>query len=62
MVLTLKTARGLFVIERFTRITGNEMYALVQRGASSMEMMVPFLDVQEVELRYKDAPSIMTDR
>ena len=62
MVLTLKSARGLFVVERFTRITANEMYVQVQRGASSMEMSIPFLDVQEIELRHKAAPATITDR
>jgi len=62
MVLTLKSAHGLFVVERFTRMSANDMYAQVQRGASSMEMAIPFLEVQEIELRHKDIPSIIGGR
>ncbi|MCX7721980.1 MAG: hypothetical protein N2379_02835 [Verrucomicrobiae bacterium] len=62
MVLTIKTPHGLFTVERFTRITGNEMYFLTKRGAGMAEMTVPFAEVQEVELRHKDAPPKLTDR
>lgn len=62
MVLTIKTPHGLFTVERFTRITTNEMYFLTKRGGGMAEMTVPFQEVQEIELRHKDAPSVLKDR
>jgi hypothetical protein len=57
MVLTIKSARGLFTVQRFTRITANEMFVLAQRGSTVEEVSVPFVEVQEVELRHRDEPS-----
>lgn len=62
MVLTIKTGHGLFVVERFTRITANEMYFLTKRAGGISEMTIPFIEVQEIELRHKDAPQMITDR
>lgn len=62
MVLTIKTAHGLFIVERFTRITANEVYFLTKRGSGLAEMTITFLEVQEIELRHKDAPPTITDR
>ncbi len=61
-VLTVKTPHGLFEVERFTRITANEMYFLTKRGTGLAEMTIPFAEVLEVELRHKDAPPMIKDR
>ena len=52
-VLQVKTPRGLFVAERITRIAANEVHFEVLRGDSRQEVMVPFSEIQEVQLKHK---------
>jgi hypothetical protein len=55
LVLTVKTGRALFVIERITRIATNEMHVEVAQGAAKQEIMVPFAEIVEVQLKPKAA-------
>ena len=55
MVLTVKTPRGTHVVGRITRIAANEAHFEVVQGAERPEVMVPFGDIQEVQLKHKDA-------
>jgi len=52
-VLQVKTPHALFVAERITRIAANEVHFEVLRGDSRHEMMVPFAEIQEIQLKYK---------
>lgn len=54
-VLQVKTTRTLFVAERIARITANEAYFEVMRGDSRQEVMVPFAEIQEIQLKHKKA-------
>ena len=54
-VLVLKTPHGLIVAERITRITANDAHFEVVRGDSRQEVMVPFAEIQEVQLKHRDA-------
>jgi hypothetical protein len=54
-VLQVKTPSGLIVAERITRITANDAHFEVMRGDSRQEVMVPFAEIQEVQLKHKDA-------
>ena len=54
-VLVLKTAHGLIVAERITRITANDAHFEVLRGDSRQEVMVPFAEIQEVQLKHRNA-------
>jgi len=54
-VLLLKTAHGLIVAERITRITANDAHFEVVRGDSRQEVMVPFAEIQEVQLKHRSA-------
>ncbi len=53
LVLTVKTGRTLFVVERITRIATNEMHVEVAQGAGKQEVMVPFAEIVEVQLKPK---------
>ena len=53
LVLTVKTGRALFVVERITRIATNEMHVEVAQGAAKQEVMVPFAEIVEVQLKPK---------
>jgi hypothetical protein len=54
-ILQIKTPHALFVAERITRIAANEVHFEVLRGDSRQEVMVPFAEIQEVQLKYKNA-------
>jgi hypothetical protein len=53
LMLTVKTGRALFVVERITRIATNEMHVEVAHGAAKQEIMVPFAEIVEVQLKPK---------
>jgi hypothetical protein len=51
MVLAIKGARAEYVAKRISRISSNELHLQTQRG----EVMVPFAEIMEVQVRHKDA-------
>ena len=55
MVIVIKTAKGQYVAERVTRISSNDAHFEVVSGASRQEVMVGFGEIQEVQLKHKDA-------
>ncbi len=55
LVLVVKSSRGEYIGQRITRIAANDMHLQVQRGHASEEVTIPFVEVQEVRLKHKDA-------
>jgi len=55
LVLVLKTARAQLIVQRISRITTNEAHFEVLQGGTRQEVMVPFADIQEIQLKHKDA-------
>ena len=55
MVLVIKAARGEYVGQRISRIAANDLHLLVQKGPASEEVMIPFQEIQQIQLRHKDA-------
>jgi len=55
MVMFVKSARGQFVATRISRIAANDMHIQVQKGQASEEVMIPFSEIQEVQLKHQDA-------
>lgn len=55
MVLVIKTPRAQHIAERITRIAANEAHFEVVAGAGRQEVMVPFGEIQEIQLKHKDA-------
>jgi hypothetical protein len=55
VVLTVKTGRANMVVERITRIATNEMHVETMQGGAKQEVMVPFAEVVEVQLKPKSA-------
>ena len=53
-MLQVKTPRALFVAERISRISANEVHFEVLRGDSRQEVMVPFGEIQEIQLKYRN--------
>lgn len=55
MVLLIKTPKGQYVAERITRISSNDAHFEVVSGAARQEVMVSFGEIQEIQLKHKDA-------
>jgi hypothetical protein len=55
LVLVVKTARATLIVQRITRIAANEAHFEVVQGGGRQEVMVPFADIQEIQLKHKDA-------
>jgi hypothetical protein len=41
--------------QRISRIAANDIHLTVQKGPVSEEVMVPFTEIQEIQLKHKDA-------
>jgi hypothetical protein len=55
MVLVFKTTRGEFTGERISRIASNDLHLQVRKGTATEEVVVPFVEVQEIKHKHKDA-------
>ncbi|MBU6410516.1 MAG: hypothetical protein KGJ60_13320 [Verrucomicrobiota bacterium] len=55
LVLAVKTLRGSYLVQRITRIAANDIHFEIVKGAASQEVMVPFAEIQEIQLKHKDA-------
>ena len=56
MVLVVKAARGQYVCNRISRIAANDFHVEVHHGHASEEIMIPFQEIKEIQLKHKDAP------
>jgi hypothetical protein len=54
MDLIIKSARGFFVGQRISRIAANDLHLEVHKGHASEEVMIPFTEIQEVQLKPKE--------
>lgn len=55
LVLVIKSMRGEYVATRITRIAANDMHLDVHKGGASQEVQIPFGEIQEIQLKHKDA-------
>ncbi len=55
LVLEVKSARGLHQGQRIIRINANDLTLQVAKGHASEEVVIPFSEIQEVQLKHKDA-------
>jgi len=55
MVMVIKSARGEYIATRISRIAANDMHVDVHRAGATQEVQIPFLEIQEVQLKHKDA-------
>src|SRR6266850_3169489 len=55
MVLAIKSSRGQYVGDRISRIAANDLHLQVHRGNASEEVMIPFQEILEIQLKHKDA-------
>jgi len=52
-ILLVKTPGALLSVERISRIGANEVHFEVVQGGERQEIMVPFADVQQIQLKRK---------
>jgi hypothetical protein len=55
LLLLIKSARGEYTVNRITRIAANDMHVEIRKGAATSEIQVPFAEIQEIQLKHKDA-------
>jgi len=55
MVLWIQAARGQFTAERISRISANDLHVQVRKGEATEEVMIPFSEIKEIQLKHKNA-------
>src|SRR5262249_17252024 len=55
LVLVIKANRGEYHAQRISRIAANDLHVLVQRGQGTEEILIPFQEIQEIQVKHKDA-------
>jgi hypothetical protein len=55
MVVCVESSRGNYVGNRIARILPNELYLHVTKGGASSDVVIPFNEIKEVQIRHKDA-------
>ncbi len=55
MLLVIKSARGEYPGQRITRIAPNDLHLQILRGGVTEEVMIPFQEIREIQLKHKDA-------
>ena len=55
LLLVIKSSRGEYGGQRITRIAANDLHLQIQRGPATEEVMIPFQEIQEIQLKHKDA-------
>ena len=55
MVLVIKCSRGEYIGQRISRIAANDLHLQVQRGHATEEIMIPFVEIQQIKVQHKDA-------
>ena len=58
--LLVKTGGGQFVVERITRISVNDVHLEVVQGGARQEIMVPFAQIQEIQLQTQNGMKYRT--
>lgn len=53
-VLVIKAARGRYIGQRISRIAANDLHLEVHHGAASEEVLIPFVEIQEIRVQHKD--------
>lgn len=54
-VIFIKSARGEYTGHRFSKVEANEVYLQVRKGIATEDVMIPFSEIYEVQIKHKDA-------
>ncbi len=55
MILTVRATRGSYVAQRISRISATEVTFQLEKGDASTDVLVPFIEIQEVQIKHRDA-------
>jgi len=55
MVLVFRSARGDYIAQRIARIAQQDLHLEIHVGGASQEVMIPFQEIKEIQLKHKDA-------
>jgi hypothetical protein len=56
MLLIIKSTRGEYHGERISRIAANDLHLEIRKGDATSEVMIPFQEIKEIQLKHRDAP------
>ncbi|WCJ60840.1 hypothetical protein NXS98_06840 [Fontisphaera persica] len=56
MVIIIRSARGEYIGHRFSKAEPNHVFLQIYKGNASEEVMLPFVEINEVIIKHKDAP------
>ena len=54
-LLHFKSARGEFTGHRLSKVEPNELYLQIRKGAATEDVMIPYTEISEVQIKHKDA-------
>jgi hypothetical protein len=54
-LLHFKSARGEYTGHRLSKVEPNEVYLQVRKGNATEEVMIPYTEIYEVQVKHKDA-------
>jgi hypothetical protein len=54
-VIFIKSARGEYTGHRFSKVEPNEVFLQVRKGTATEDVMIPFSEIFEVQVKHKDA-------
>ena len=54
-VIYIKSARGEYTGHRFSKVEPNELYLQIKKGNATEEVMLPFSEIYEVQIKPRDA-------
>jgi hypothetical protein len=54
-IIHIKSARGEYTGQRFSKIEPNEVFLQVRKGIATEDVMIPFSEIYEVTIKHKDA-------
>jgi hypothetical protein len=55
MVVHIRSTRGEHAGQRISRVMPNELSLQVHKGGASSEVTIPYAEIQEVQIRHKEA-------
>ena len=56
MLIHVKSSRGEHVATRISKLTPGELYLHVVKGGASSDVMIPYTELAEIQIRHKDLP------
>lgn len=56
MVIIIRSARGEYLGHRFSKAEANHVFLQIYKGNASEEVMLPYVEINEIIIKHKDAP------